>query len=372
MDKSAKSTILSVGYNSWRNFWSPSPSSFYSAEQTLTAGKHYYMKVTHEEISGDDYVTVGVKINDSSTSKPTSFKGWKSIAIEPHHTFEKYEVLLPNNTSANFRLQFVNAGLKCAALTKYADIFQCTSSVCPCVSASFKATATEAQFLSTISSFFNSVKSYYGSTMTVTKETLDSSGAVTAVAADIANYKFTFVAKYVLNSESSTATTIWSDATGVTATVTKTQSSTLPLSGKYVIKIPLSDSTIVTTDDISLDTYNGQITRLIYNVAPEYIGRIELKVVTSKYLSSNEGKELYYRIDQNPSVNLQIASSTTTPLTGGSITDPIEYPSTQAVAASNTPYYEAIPGTMVRSVETKPQISITTNGLPGACPLPSI
>ena len=372
MDNSAKSTILSVGYNSWRNFWSPSPSSFYSAEQTLTAGKHYYMKVTHEEISGDDYVTVGVKINDSSTSKPTSIKGWKSIAIEPHHTFEKYEVLLPNNTSANFRLQFVNAGLKCAALTKSADIFQCTSSVCPCVSASFKATATEAQFLSTISSFFNSVKSYYGSTMTVTKETLDSSGAVTAVAADIANYKFTFVAKYVLSSESSTATTIWSDATGVTATVTKTQSSTLPLSGKYNIKIPLANSTIVTTDDISLNTYNGQIMRYIYNVAPEYIGRIEVKTVYANYPSYNEGKELYYRIDQGSNIDLQIASSTSAPLSGGSTTTPIGYLSSQPVAASNTPFYEVIPGLMARSVETKPQILVTSNGLRGACPQPTV
>ena len=372
MDMTSKSTILSVGINSWRNVWNPSPSNFYSAEQSLTAGKHYYMKVTHQEYSGDDYVSVGFKINDSSTSKPNSLLGWKSISINPHQIFEKFEVLLPNNPTASFRIQFVNTGLKCVALTSSSDIFTCTSTLCPWVSSSFKTSSTESQFLSAIQGFFNQIQSYYGSTMTVTKQQLDSAGADTTDTASIANYKFTFVAKYALSSQSSTTTTIWSDTTGVTSTVSQTQTSTLPMSGKYNIKIPLSDSSVVTTDDISLDTYNGQIMRFIYNVAPEYIGRIELKTVYTNYPTYNEGKELYYRIDQSPTIDLQIASSTTTPIAGGSTTTAIEFLSSNPIPASNTPFYETIPGTMVRSVETKPQITITTNGLLGACPIPSI
>ena len=405
MDKTSKSIILSVGLNSWRNIWDPSPTSFYSSEQTLQAGKHYYMKVTHEEISGDDYVTVGFKINDSSAAKPNSLKGWKTLYIEPHHTFEKFEVLLPNNPSASFRIQFTNTALKCVSLTKSSDIFTCTSSLCPCVSGTFTTASTESQFLSAIYSFFNQVQSYYGwtylnrtfttastesqflsaiysffnqvqsyygSTMTITKQALDSSGTVTTDTASIVNYKFIFEAKYVLSSESSSLTTIWSDTTGITATVSKTQSSSTPLSGKYAIKIPLSDGSIVTTEDISLDIYNGQITRYIYNVAPEYIGRLELKVSYKKYPTSKEGKELYYRIDQGASINLQIASSTTSPLSGGSTTTSIECLSNNdAIPASNTPFYEVIPGTMVRSVESKPQIIVTSNGLVGAWPTSS-
>ena len=172
MNKASKSTILSVGINPWRNVWSPSPANFYSAEQSLTAGKHYYMKVTHQENSGDDYVSVGFKINDSSTSKPNSLLGWKSISINPHHTYEKFEVLLPNNPTASFRIQFVNTGLKCVALTSSSDIFKCTSTLCPWVSSSFKVSSTESQFLSAIQGFFNKIQSYYGSTMTVTKQQL--------------------------------------------------------------------------------------------------------------------------------------------------------------------------------------------------------
>lgn len=373
MDTSSKSTILSVGYNTWRNVWDPYPSTFYSAEQSLQAGKHYYMKVSHEEIAGDDYVSVGFKINDSSTSKPNSLRGWKTLSIEPHHTFEKFEVTIPNNSAAKFRVQFANTALKCVSLTTATDIFKCTSVLCPCVSTSFTTATTEAEFLSAIRLFFNNVQSQYGNTMTITKEGLDSTGAVTTTTANIVNYKFTILAKYVLSSESSSQTTVFSDTTGVTATATKTQSSTLPLTGSYVIKVPLSDSTIVTTEDITLDIYNGQILRAIYNAAPEYIGKIEVKVGFTKYPTSKEGKQIFYRIDQAPSVNLQIASSTTKPLTGGSTTTAIEFlADNAAIPASNTPFYEAIPGTMVRSVETKPQITVTTNGLVGACPVASV
>ena len=208
--------------------------------------------------------------------------------------------------------------------------------------------------------------------MTVTKQTLDSSGVETSDTTKIANYKFTVVGKYALSAESSTATTVWSDVTGVTATATKTANSTPPLSGKFVIKIPLSDSTIVTTEEISLGTTNGHIMRFIYNIAPEYIGRIELKAVYSKYPSSKEGLELYYRIDQGASINLQIASGTNTVLAGGSTTTAIQYLSGEPIPASNAPFYEVIPGTMVKSVETKPQITVKTNGLLGACPVSSI
>lgn len=110
-DTASASNILTVGWNEWRNFYNPTPSSISSTEQSLEAGKHYYFKVTHSEISGNDYMTVGFTIKDTSTSHPNSLTGWKSVSIDAHHTFEIYEFVLPNNTDAKFRLQFSNSGL---------------------------------------------------------------------------------------------------------------------------------------------------------------------------------------------------------------------------------------------------------------------
>jgi hypothetical protein len=199
---------------------------------------------------------------------------------------------------------------------------------------------------------------------------LDVNGEVTAIASEIDSYKFTATAIYVIASPSSdlAKTQIFSDTTGVTATVTRISESTTPLSGSYRLKIPLSDSSTVYTEDIALTLYNGQITRKIYEAAPEYMGRIELKTVYKTYPSSNEGKELFYRI-KDSSVDFEMVASTNDPLTGGDSSQPIEYLSNaSAVASSNTPFYEVIPGSMVRTVETSPQAVVETNSIKGACP----
>ena len=370
MDPSAASSIISVSWNAWRNFWDPSPASISSSEMSLEAGKHYYMKVTHSETSGFDYVTVGFTINDASTSHANSEKGWKSIYIEPHHTFEKYEILLPNNTEAGFRLQFSKSGKNCTGVSTSSDVFQCTEELCPCVSSTFKASHTTAEFKNSIKAYFNLIKSNYGNYMSVLKETLDANGVVTATASEIENYKFTVTFTYVLSSPSSTEVKIYSKANGVSGTVSKTQDSTVPLSGNYRIRIPLTNGTNVDTEDIPLSNYNGHITRSIYKASPEYIGKIELKTVYSKYPSSNEGKQLYYRISGHPSKDLQIIDSPDNPLAGGSTTQSIETLANASVkAASNTPFYEVIPGPMVRAYESSPQIVVTSNNIKGACPI---
>ena len=38
------------------------------------------------------------------------------------------------------------------------------------------------------------------------------------------------------------------------------------------------------------------------------------------------------------------------------------------MAASNKPFYEVIPGAFLRTVETSPQVTVSTNGIAGACP----
>ena len=114
--------------------------------------------------------------------------------------------------------------------------------------------------------------------MTVVKQTLDSSGAETAVAADVAQYKFTLTAGITVSGETSSSVRVWPDTgASTTATATKTQNSTEPLSGSYKIQVPLANGSSVTTEDISIRDTNGIILRKIYKAAPEYIGKIEVK-----------------------------------------------------------------------------------------------
>lgn len=108
MDPTAASQILNVGWNDWRNFWNPTPSSIYSAPQSLLGGKHYYMEVNHMEVSGNDYMTIGFSIDDNSTAHPNSQLGWKNIWIDAHHDYEIMELVLPNDTVTSYRLQFTN------------------------------------------------------------------------------------------------------------------------------------------------------------------------------------------------------------------------------------------------------------------------
>mmetsp|Transcript_42262 Transcript_42262/g.49158 ORF Transcript_42262/g.49158 Transcript_42262/m.49158 type:complete len:226 (+) Transcript_42262:839-1516(+) len=177
----------------------------------------------------------------------------------------------------------------------------------------------------------------------------------------------------VLSAPSTTEVKIYSsDSTVTGATVAKTTDSTVPMTGSYKLRIPVSSDGITKdTEDASLSLYDGGITRIIYKVAPELIGRLEVRVDTSRYPTPTEGKDLFYRIDGTWYGNIQILSSTTTPITGGSTTQAITFETTDVVAASNKPFYEVIPGTMTRTVETSAQVIVTTNSLVSACPTSS-
>jgi hypothetical protein len=111
MDSSSATAIISnSGWNAWRNYWKPS-SSIYSSSISLTVGKHYYLKVVHDDWGSSDYMTVGFTFKDISSPRPNSYKGWKKLSIDPKHTFESFTITLPNNTEAEYRLQFKNSGL---------------------------------------------------------------------------------------------------------------------------------------------------------------------------------------------------------------------------------------------------------------------
>jgi hypothetical protein len=369
MDPSAATEIINVALSGWRNFYDPSR-NISSAEVTLEEGNHYYMKVTHTESGGDDYATVGFTINDASTSYPNTDQGWKSLSINPNHDFEMFEVTIPRDDTVNFRLKFSNDDLDCTGVTATSDIFQCDTDDCPCISTSFNSDSTVGEFRGAVDQYFNSVRSRMGTNLAVTKEGLDASGVVTDVDADIVSFKFTTTSTYAISSPSSETTSVFSDTSGVTGTVTKTQDSTLPLSGSYRIQIIDSDGSTVVgeTEDISLTNYNGHVTRKIYEAAPQLIGKLEVEHYYDNYYSQNEGKELYYRITGSD-LTLKVIDSSSDPLSGGSTTLPITFDSTQVpFAASNLPFFETIPGSMVRAVETSPQIVVESSGIRAACP----
>jgi hypothetical protein len=157
-----------------------------------------------------------------------------------------------------------------------------------------------------------------------------------------------------------------SDA-GTVGTASKTQDNTVYLSGNYNIQITLPDATVVNTASLGLSTYNGALQRSIYSVAPELTGKMEVKVVTSNYPTIWEGKELYYRIKGDSVTALQLVN---VDLVGGNLTTGIDLTASSTVdTPSNLPFFEVIPGPMVRAYETSAQVLVSTNGISSACPI---
>jgi hypothetical protein len=255
------------------------------------------------------------------------------------------------------------------------DIFMCTSTLCPCVTGTFKASFSESQIRSAVANYFNSVHSNYGSYLTVTKETLDALGSVTTIAADVDSYKITFTGRFAIPENRRTTETkiLTMDTTVTTATISKNSESTNPLSGFFMLRIPIDSSGATKdTDNIGVNWADGHVLRSIYKAAPEYIGKVEFKTDNSNYLSSDEGKEYYYRISELSYGDFEIINSSDLPLIGGSTTEPIALTADNNYSpASFEPFYEVIPGTMVRTFVIKPQIVVTSNNLVGACPTPN-
>ena len=320
MDKASATQIITATQTGWRNSWSAS--SISSTAQSLTAGKHYYLKVVHDEYGGGDYMTVGFTIEDTSTAHPNSQRGWKKLTIDPNHTFEKYTVTVPSSSTANFRLQFKNAAKKCTGVTASSDVFKCSSFTCPCISSSFKASSSAGEFKSAVRTFFDTIHSYYGYYMNVVKEGLDSTGTVTTTTADIVSYRFTATGRHAIAGPSSTETKIYSNDASVTgATVSKDADSTVPLSGMYKIRIPYNAAgNTKETVDIGLNWYDRHILEQIYTAVPELYGRVEIKTDTSNFVTADEGKELYYRIDGTSYGDFTVIDSTASSLKGGSTT----------------------------------------------------
>ena len=373
MDKDSATEIISITNYQWfRNYYDLSTTAYKSTQQELLEGKHYYMKVFHQDNGGDDHMTIGMSIEDDSTPKPNSKSEWKRLIIDPQHTYEQFEFVIPNHASAKFKIQFLHSS-KCAKLTKSNVLTDCVDiNTCPCVTTAFSADTSVGAFKNDIKYYFNKkIKTYYGDTLTVTKLTLDAAGQETTVVADITTIKFSVKAKMALGSSSFSGVEIFSNVNGLTTKGQMLQNSTLPLSGMYKIRVNRIDSTVIETEDLSLDSKAYLVKRKISEVAPEYKKGLLLKIKrrSANFPTESEGIELIYRTSIGYNPELEIIGSSEEPLTGGDETMGISITKDIYEAGSNAPFYESIPAEFLRTVETKPQITVKSNGRLSACPL---
>jgi len=383
-DKSAQTQILEVGWvGGWRNTWAPT-STHISASQSLTQGEKYYMKVVHDDEGGNDWMNIGFAIEDESTAVKNSDRGFNQILIDPEHVFESFTLEVPENPDVSYKFKFdhnftitntTNVGLpKCSSLSTAADIMNnCDLDLCPCTSSTFKSTSTESQFRGAIEDYFGKFHSYYGTTVKVVKEAIVDGSTTTG-------QRFTATFRYALNNPSFIGVSLFSKddvtaaterlivGTGYNFTFTPAASLTTPLKGNFRIKISDGTNTMY-TNDLSTYSTKGQVMREIYRQVPSLLGKIEIRDSFTTFLHPDEGRELFWKTAKEAEgFTFEAVNSVTTPLNivgfpAHSIT--ITNNSTYH-PASNKPVFDVIPGAFLRTVETKPQVIVSTNGLVGA------
>jgi parallel beta-helix repeat protein len=349
-----------AGYNSFRNFWNPYPtligSSISSEQIELVAGEHYFMRVWHQDSGHSEHVTVGFTIEDESTLHQNSQLGWKRLRIDGDNTFEKFEISIPQTEDQDFKIGFDT----CSSFTSTVAWSDAIDDI-TCIGGAFSRTSTAGTVKVAIRDYLNIKKSNYGYYLDVEKFTLDASDVHTDVEADMVKTKFIITGRYATSSPIVTTFNIISETGTTSASIVRVQNSTVPLDGSFRIKY---GSTY--TSDINIDSADGHMLRYFYQANPQLIGQYEFRRDYNTFLSGNEGFDLYYRTSNRDNEDLEIVAGSTTTVTGGGT---VSYDSTHvAVAKSNKPFYPAIPGWMVRTVETSPQIIVTANGIRGACP----
>jgi len=371
MDKDSSTEIISSSsYESFRNYLDISTASYKSAAQSLLAGKHYYMKVYNQDNGGDDHMSIGMSINDETTKRANSQAGWKSLTINPHHIYEKFEITIPNHETAEFRIQFINSE-KCLKLGE-SDINDYCEDIetCPCVSSAFTSSTTASGFKSDIYAFFNSkIKSSYGTNLRITRLELNSAGQETTIEEEVETIKFIVDGTMAISLPTFSSVQFISSVGGVTGTANMIRESTKPLSGSYKISFKRADGTEFATEDISLSSSSYYIKRIISQLAPEFHKKIDIKLKTTNYPSATEGLEILYRHKFEFDPELKIQSSIEDPLMRGEDTEVIELSSEVYEQGSNSPFFEVIPAAFLRTVEKSPQVIVTTNGQSSVCPL---
>ncbi|CAI2373695.1 unnamed protein product [Moneuplotes crassus] len=376
-DKSAASQLFTATNIGFADFWK-NTTDHKSAAKSLTGGQKYYMKITFNDWGYGDYMQVGFTIEDTSTQVANSHRGWKRSTIDAGHTFESFELEIPDNADVSYRLRFDSQSTSdCTGITSPSDIFRsCTTELCPCVSSTFSQTSSASNFRSSINDFFNKFHSNYGNHAKVVKETVTNGGLTTG-------YKFKTTFTYALSNasfngifvyeikNSDNSTRLLALNTDYKLTYTDADKLTQPLVGNYKIRINDGSNNNVDTDDINPHESKGQVLRKIYAKVPSLMGKVEIRDSYETFFSGDEGRELFWRTTTDADAfSFSVIDSTTTAMNipnFPSNTITIENDNNY-MPASNKPFYEIIPGAFLKTVETQPQVTVTTNGISGACP----
>ena len=377
-DKDSATEILTIENDRWRNFWSPS-GTHESSSHTLTAGEHYYIKVIQDaEGSDPNYINLGFTIDDESTPVENSFHGFSQFKADPGHTFESFELTIPNNPDVSYKLKFDGNSPDCKGVTDPTMIFEkCTWRTCPCTTFRFSSESTTEDFKDRLKAFFSIFRGDYGRNLDVQKEEITQGGSITAykfiVTGKVAREEPSFNGISLFSKDSSTDEMKMADeGTDYNFTMTAARDLTSPLQGKYKIEISQTGGGSVETDDFEVSAKKEEVLKEIYDKVPFLLGKVDLKDSDLTFPTSDEGRELFWRMSEDASdYSLTFKTSSTEPLS-------IESHSSQNIQitnddtflpSSNKPFYEVIPSSFLRTVEDAPQITVSTNGILGACPV---
>lgn len=146
------------------------------------------------------------------------------------------------------------------------------------------------------------------------------------------------------------------------------QLSSKPIRGTFRISCPIEGNDLaddpIATDDIKYNDWWRNVQNALFNKCPDMFDKVEVWD-SMEYPFRDNGIGLYVRFanSNGPKTQMQILPGVDDPLTG----EELEFRSIKVVPASDNLYYDVVPFEMLRTVETKPQVIMTIDGLPAVC-----
>lgn len=384
-DTTTATNILTARAIGWRNTWSID-SQQKSDPQTLVKGKRYYMNIIFDDDgptdTDDEYMNIGFTINDDSTKVANSYRGWTKGTVDPKHVFESLIFEIPENPDLSYRIQFHSDSDYCQKpINKAEVIFKVSPSSkgnTDCITNTFHSRTPAYKVRNDLSHFFNlGFRLKYGDDMSVVKEEIkDGDDKITG-------YRFIVNLRYAIGTPTFEKIDLFQKNTNTEVTKKSIEGSdfnvtysnkdllTKPLEGSYRFKVRDQNNGEILSEDIKIIDPKLIVLRKIYEAAPFLLGKIELSESFSTYLDFKEGRELFWRTSDSASgYTLEIVNSVDDPL---NIPDKDGHPITiqnenTYSPPSNHPYYEVIPAEFLRTVQTEPQVTVSSNGVTAACP----
>lgn len=141
---------------------------------SLTKDLKYYIEATHAEGGGNDFMSVGVEIEDSNgKAHHHAIKEIQDIEVTTDRTFEKFIIKVDNKDAGKYKIGFQNPNV---------------NSNKPNVTGLIAADASADDMRKALN---GPIRFFSGSNVNVELEKLDKDGAVTTVDADVVSHKYT-------------------------------------------------------------------------------------------------------------------------------------------------------------------------------------